>query len=382
MRKVSTIILIFPALFLISAVTFSPPVQVAPGPALPEGVVSQHSNNNLDIVNFNGRLFLGFRTAPNHFAGTKTYLYIISSVDQGKTWDYEAEVFMGSDMREPRFLVIGDKLMFYYFQAGKNPFAFAPKDVHAMERKGFADWSEPRPIFGPECVLWRAKERRGEVYITTYCSGGMYTGGNADIEVKLMTTENGYDLELVDPVRPYVLKGGSETAFEFDETGNLYAVNRNETGDGTSWGGKVCRAPADDVANWECKVTPYKYDSPIMFRHKDEFYIIARRNIDGKYDKGNRWMYNPIEGLYYLARYWWTKKRTALYKLNTETLEISHVLDFPSKGDTSFPGLVKLNDNQYLMFNYTSPLDGPDRVWMTGQLVGTVIYSTVITFEE
>jgi hypothetical protein len=117
-----------------------------------------------------------------------------------------------------------------------------------------------------------------------------------------------------------------------------------------------------------------------MFKHGPDFYLVARRNLDGAFDKENRWMWDPVEGLYYLARYWWTGKRTALYKLDKDTLVLEPVLDFPSKGDTAFPGLVPLNDNQYLMYNYSSPPQGKDRVWMSGQLTGTQIYSTVITF--
>jgi hypothetical protein len=364
-------------------VGFSPLEQVAPGPGLPPRVQCMESNNNLDIVRFEGRLFLGFRTAPTHFAGTKVRMYIVSSVDQGKTWDYEAEVYIGSDMREPRFLVLDDKLMFYFFQAGKNPFAFSPKFVFAMERKAKGDWTEPRKIWEPGCVLWRAKVRNQKAYATGYCGGGdMYTGGTTGIGARFMTTDDGYNFRPVDPARPVSATGGSETAFEFDKHGALYLAIRNEAGDGKSWGSKVCRAEPHDLANWKCAVTPMKYDSPIMFRQGEDIYLIARRNIDGPYDKGQRWLWNPVETLYYMARYWWTKKRTALYKLDKDNLTMDPVLDFPSKGDTAFPGLARLDDNSLLMYNYSSPPEGKDRVWMTGQLTGQRIYSTLITFKE
>jgi hypothetical protein len=309
-------------------------------------------------------------------------MYVVSSLDRGKTWDYEAEVFIGSDMREPRFLVLGDKLMFYFFQAGKNMFAFSPKFVFAMERKGPGDWTEPRKIWEPGCVLWRAKVRDGKAYATGYCGGGeMYTGGNAGIGVRFMTTDDGYNFQPVDPARPVSVAGGSETAFEFDKDGTLYLAIRNEAGDGKTWGSKVCRAEPRDLANWQCAVTPFKYDSPIMFRQGEDIFLIARRNIDGPYDKQQRWLWNPVETLYYMARYWWTKKRTALYKLDKERLVMDPVFDFPSKGDTAFPALVRINEKSWLMYNYSSPPDGKDRVWMTGQLTGTRIYSTIIDIE-
>jgi hypothetical protein len=374
-------IIIFVALIALGEVSYSPPVQVVPGPGLPAEVECMDANNNLDLVRFKGRLFLAFRTAPTHFAGKNVRHYILSSED-GKEWEYEAEVFMGSDMREPRFLVLGDKLMYYFFQAGKNPFAFSPQHIFAMERRGPGDWTESVKVYNPHCVLWRAKYRQGRAFITAYCGEGMYTGGNAQIGIHFLTTKDGYNFEPVNPERPVVSTGGSETAFEFDEQGTLYLAIRNEAGDGKTWGSKVCKADPEDLAEWKCKDTPYKYDSPLMFRHNDDIYLIARRNIDGTYDKHQQWLPNPIETLYYLARYWWTQKRTALYKLDKENLTFEPILDFPSKGDTAFPALVRLDEDSYLMFNYSSPLEGKDRVWMTGQLTGTRIYSTIITFEQ
>lgn len=365
---------------LADGASYSPVVQVVPGPGLPPEVKCMGSNNNLDLVRFQDRLFLAFRTAPTHFASAKTRLYIVSSVDE-KKWDYEAEVWLGSDMREPRFLAIGDKLMFYFFEAGKNPLAFEPKQIFAMERKGRGEWSRPVAVFEPRCVLWRAKVRNGKAYATVYCGTGMYTGGNEDISIYFLTSADGYHFSAVDPARPVVAKGGSETAFEFDASGNLYAVIRNETGDGRTWGSKVCTAPASALADWKCETTPFKYDSPLMFRHGDDLYLIARRNLDGAYDKEERWMWDPAEGLYYLARYWWTRKRTALYKLDTASLRLDPVLDFPSRGDTAFPALVQLDEHHYLMYNYSSPLEGKDRVWMAGQITGTRIYSTVLSFD-
>jgi hypothetical protein len=368
------------AFLMLSAVRYSPPEQVVPGPGLPSEVECMASNNNLDLVRFDGRVFLAFRTAHTHFAGKKVRHYIVSTKDQ-KTWDFEAEVSMGSDMREPRFLVLGDKLMFYFFQAGKNPLTFTPRHIFAMERNGPGHWTEPVKVFEPGCVLWRAKVRSGKAFITAYCGEGMYTGGNEEIKVFFLTTTDGYKFEPVNPDRPVPISGVSETAFEFDEQGNMYTAIRNEAGDGKTWGSKVCRAEPGDLSDWHCVNTTYKYDSPLMFRHCDDIYLIARRNIDGTYDKEARWLPNPVESLYYLARYWWTKKRTALYKLDKDNLSFEPVLDFPSRGDTAFPALVRLDENRYLMYNYSSPLHGPDRVWMTGQLTGTQIYSTIIFFE-
>ena len=45
------------------------PVQVVPSDGLP--VTPQDANNNLSVTDFDGRTFLAWRTAPDHFASTE-----------------------------------------------------------------------------------------------------------------------------------------------------------------------------------------------------------------------------------------------------------------------------------------------------------------------
>lgn len=377
------VVLLAVAGLLTAAVTYSPLVKVIPGPNLPPEVLPKTSNNNLDLIRFDNRLFLGFRTGPFHFASPYTVLYIMSSTDEGKTWDFEAKVDIGADMREPRFLELNGRLFFYFFEAGKNPFGFTPRHVWAMERVSKGSWTEKQVVYEPACVLWRAKVRNGKAYVSMYCGADKeYVGGNDAIGIQFLTTADGYHFEPVTPGKPVVSTGGSEMDFDFDAAGNLYAVIRNEAGDGKSWQSKVCTAAANDLGNWKCQGSDYKFDSPLAFTHQDNIYVIARLNPDGPYDRKARWMWNPTESLYYLARYWWTPKRTALYLIDKQNLTAQPILEFPSKGDTAFPGLVKIDDNRYLMYNYSSDPNGPDRVWMSGQLHDTNIYSTVITFSE
>lgn len=356
-------------------------VQIVPSESLPPQVTCMRANNNLDAIRYDGKIFLAFRTAPTHFASSKTRLYIISSED-GKKWNREAQIHIGTDMREPRFLEFNGKLFFYFFEAGKNPLSFSPKKVWGMERASNGEWSERWQVKGLDgCVLWRAKVRNGVVYATVYCGGeNMYKLGNEAIDILFLTTSDGKQFVSANGQNPVVARGGSETDFEFDVDGSLYAVIRNEGGDGETWGGKVCTAPSDDIANWRCKPTPFKYDSPLMFRHNEDIYLIARRNLDGEFDKGNRWLPNSLETIYYLGRYWFTKKRTTLYLLDKNNLTFTPILDLPSKGDTSFPAIVQLSQHEYLLYNYSSPPQGKDRFWLSGQLHRTVIYSIILKF--
>ena len=381
-KRLTLAALILIGLGSMAAIEYSPLVQVVPGPGLPPEVKCKVSNNNLDLVRFDRRLFFAFRTGPFHFASPYTVMYIVSSPDEGKTWELENKIAIGADMREPRFLVLGDRLLFYFFEAGKNPFGFTPRHIWAMERLSQGSWSEKQAVYEPACVLWRAKVRNGKAYVSMYCGADKeYVGGNDAIGIRFLTTVDGYHFEPVTPGKPVVSSGGSEMDFDFDAAGDLYAVIRNEAGDGKSWQSKVCTAPARDLSAWTCAASDYKFDSPLAFTHQDNIYVIARLNPDGPYDKRQRWLPNPVESLYYLARYWWTPKRTALYQIDKATLSAKPVLEFPGRGDTAFPALVEIDPDHFLMYNYSSDPQGRDRVWMSGQLHRTNIYSTVISFE-
>src|SRR5262245_32681697 len=102
--------------------------QVIPFDTPPDGVVTQDANNNLDVVEHDGRYSFGFRTAPSHFASDETVLYIVSSSDQ-EHWTLEAKFSMGTDLREPRFLSFDGKLFFYFSVLGSDPLKFEPQGV-------------------------------------------------------------------------------------------------------------------------------------------------------------------------------------------------------------------------------------------------------------
>ena len=46
--------------------------QFVPSNVIPSNIKCKNSNNNLDLVAFNGKYYCAFRTAPTHFASKKT----------------------------------------------------------------------------------------------------------------------------------------------------------------------------------------------------------------------------------------------------------------------------------------------------------------------
>ncbi len=356
-------------------VSYTPLKEVVPGKDLPFTGLFK-SNNNVDIVKFNGRFYCSFRSAPTHFASAKTMLHVMSSTD-GDKWEKEISFNYGSDVREPRFLVFKDKLFLYFFKGGANPLSFAPDHMYATEFVREGQWTKPRKIYEPGYVVWRAKEHGGRAYMSVYYGVGLYSNETNPTHLQLLISDDGYNWKTVDGTDISTETSAEEGEFEFDDEGNLYATIRLEMK-----GGKVCYAPKERLSAWACKFSPYKYDSALMFRRGQDFYVIARRNVAGAYNRKSGLLPETLRSKWYLARYSLTRKRTALYKLDKAKMELLPVMDFPSRGDTAYAGLAQLSKDKYLMFNYSSDITGFDWSWLGGQLTGSRIYSTVLEFKE
>jgi len=362
------------------------PSRVAPGDALPPEVVSQVAHNNLDITWYRGRLFFAFRTAPYHFASTDTVMYVVSTEDQ-EHWTFETEVALGTDVREPRFLQIGDRLFLYVAVLGSNLGFFEPKYTLVSEYLGPAEWSEPERVLDDGFIAWRTRILDGTATLFGYVGGeNIYQKDGEPVRVSWLTSGDGRAFAPAVPGHPVVLEGGtSETDAVLLDDGALVAVSRNELGDDLGWGSKICRAEPDAPGDWRCAADPKKYDSPLVFRHGAAVYLIARRQLteDGRYDLERRDLSPEQQTSEYEAAYWVTPKRCALWRVDPDALAVSWVLDLPSAGDTCFPGLVELGGGRYLIYDYTSPLDGDlDISWMEAQFGPTEIHWLTLTLPE
>jgi hypothetical protein len=80
----------------------------------------------------------------------------------------------------------------------------------------------------------------------------------------------------------------------------------------------------------------------------------------------------------YEIEYSFAPKRCSVWEVDPENLSVNFILDLPSRGDTCFASHIPLGENDYLIFNYSSPIDGPDYKWIEGQVNPTYIYSLIL----
>ena len=359
--------------------------QVVPGPGLPKSIEIQDANNNLDVIEHQGRVYLAFRTAPEHFASDRTVLHVVSSTDQ-ENWKHEVSFSQSTDLREPRFLSLDDELFLYFAVLGDNPLAFEPQGSRVTVLTD-GEWTEPVDIFEKDFIPWRARTVDGTPMLMGYTGGGeIYDLEDAlpEIEVQWLTSTNGWDWEALIPGQATVhMGGGSETDWAFTPEGSVIAVMRNEAGDADGWGSKVCRGEADALGAWTCVPDPKKYDSPLVFSHDNRIWLIARRNVteSGAYDLEMRELDPREQTTAYSIDYWQHPKRCSLWEVDPESLTVSWVLDFPSKGDTCFASILPAGDDRYTVYNYSSDPNGEDLGWLQGQTQPTQIYRQDLIFD-
>jgi len=260
--------------------------EVVPGEFMPPEVVPMDANNNLDIAMHDGRLYLAFRTAPTHFASDAVKMYVVSSTDE-TDWRFEGEFALGTDVREPQLFSWNGTLFLYFAVLGTNPAAFEPQGARYTTYNGPGDW-EPLTVYPDDTFIpWRIKVLDGELQMVGYTGGGdVYNpDGEGTLDIYWLRSDDGITWEPKVGTDGIVQTGGgSETDYVILDDGSLVAVTRNEAGDATGFGSKICTAPADDLATWTCESDPRKYDSPLLFRRNGGVWLGARRHVteDGR----------------------------------------------------------------------------------------------------
>lgn len=357
-------------------ITLHPWEWVVPSENLPTDLEIQDANNNLDVVGFQGRYWMAFRTAPTHFASEKTILHLVSSPDL-KTWKTETSIHLGADLREPRFLVLNGQLHFYFFEAGTHPLKFEPRKLWTMALEGNGIWSDAEQVPGLDgFVPWRIRTRGDTAYLSAYYGVGLYAAGEIKGNLRLFQSTDGLHWQPLTEEPQCDIPHAEEGEFVFDDNGDLWATVRLE-----SEGGVVISAKKNDLGKWKQKRTKFKYDSACMFTHQNEIYLVSRRNVDGTMGKAPHWLPFGMRKSLNLARYSLTRKRSAIWKLDKASLEWKHLTDIPGTGDTAFPAVVPVGGDDFVIFNYTSDFTQHDPSWIGGQLRPTRIYQMRITIQ-
>ena len=169
----------------------SEPQWVVPSDGLPASFDIQDSNANVDIVFFEDRLFMAWRTAPYHFANDFVQMLVASSTDGGKTWEYETLIDLDTDVRKPRFLELGGKLQLLFFQAGIDLIQFEPKKIWRTKRNKLGKWTDIEVLIDEPEVPWDIKVRNGRGWMSSYLGNHYDITQESTVEVYFKVTDDG-----------------------------------------------------------------------------------------------------------------------------------------------------------------------------------------------
>ncbi len=368
---------------------------IVPGPGLPPELPLGSANNNLDAVRANdGAVYLALRTAPHHFANPDTKILVLRSRDEVH-WQLDASFALGHDLREPRLLAHAGRVVLFVSRLGDDAFAFEPDGMSRAQRDRDGRWSDLEPFGPPGAIGWRARHVAGVPALITYEGGGSaYGAGMPEMRIDLWRSADAITWrKWAADGRPLYAGGGGEADFARSASGDFFGVIRVESGDERGWGSRLCRAPGDAPTRWRCRSDVRKFDSPYVFAHDGEVYLVGRRHLrgDGRFDRG----IGPETGRLRVLRTLWNhigysfaRKRCALWRFVEEDaaadgvgLRLAYVIDLPSRGDTCFAAvLAGERPDERVVYDYSSPLTGRDVRWIEGQLGETRIYRHVLRF--
>jgi hypothetical protein len=296
---------------------------------------------------------------------------------------YEASFHAGRDLREPRLLSLGDRLFLYVSKLGDDAFEFRPEGVSVSERQTNGAWTQLEPTGPAGAIAWRVKPQADGALMVLYRGGeNLYSFNGRPMTVELWRSNDGRAWRPFSQNGPVVLRGGgTETDFAIDASKTLFAVVRNEAGDAAGAGSKLCRANGETLGDWACKTDVRKYDSPLVFEHDGEVYVVGRRNLsgDGRYDVSARsGAWRTIENeLAYIT----TAKRCSVWHWLKSEDRLAFVLDLPSRGDTCFPSKLDPDDPTHVViYDYSSDIGGPELPWSAGQRRQTFVYRHELAF--
>lgn len=286
-----------------------------------------------DLIRWQDKIWLTFRSCPDgHMVHPTSSILILSSEDEGKTWEEEHRFSVTRrDVRDPHFLVFQEKL-FVYTGTWWTGNETLPRDEYNLNRHlGYAvfssdgqSWSEPTQLEGTYGhYIWRAATHDGKAWM---CGRRKkhYSEQEGDphpprsVESAMLQSDDGLIWRFHSLFQP---DRGDETAFLFEENGDLLAVSRSGS------------APAQLVRSkppWREMTRvdfPDYIGGPLLTKWGDRYLVGGRRSTgDGP--------------------------RTALYWLEGETL--TQFATLPSGGDNSYPGFVPLKNGRGLISWYSS----------------------------
>jgi hypothetical protein len=330
-------------------------------------------NENVDMITFQGAIYLVHRTAESQVLGPNSSLRVYRSTDGGASFDLLAIIPapMGGalgdrDLRDPSFDVVNGQLAIKALvrlpHGSTRDSDVDTITVGTTSPDGGTTWTPLTPIAPDTWSFWRIKVSNGVHYSAAYEDG--------DKSVKLFSSPDGVTWTAGAVIYDVAEDTPLETELVFMPSGRMLALVRMDGTDDELLGNigrlrtKVCWAmPPYDSFDCPQELTGVRLDGPVAFWHGDRLFVIARKHFIETADR----------------------KRTALYELGG-TLEggpltIDELGELPSAGDTAYAGVADVDADHVLTIWYSSNL-AQDEPWGRAIFEAADIWRGTIDFSK
>ncbi len=291
-----------------------------------------------DLIRFNNRWFCIFREGKAHADG-EGKLRVLTSRD-GEAWESAALIEMpGRDLRDAKFSIApGNKLMLVCGAAdpSRNPQA----DFYSFVSfsKDGKQWSKLEQVegFNSRSWLWRVIWHKGTAYGAAY---SWETGTRRNYAI-IARSRDGIHYERISKD----LEGLNEAALSFDNKDNLTVVLRSVDSEQKATIAES-RSPFTDWKTTQLIVNGWqnKFGGPAVLR------LPNGKLPDGKLIAGGRLYGDKIT-------------RTGVGLIDLASGQMTDIVELPSKGDNSYPGLVWHNGK--LWMSYYSSHEGKTSIYL------------------
>jgi parallel beta-helix repeat protein len=280
-----------------------------------------------DILRHGDYFYVTHREATGHVGGDGL-IRIIRSTD-GETWEscgLLAEA--GIDLRDPKLSITPDNRIMVcmggsVYEGGETLKGRRPRVAFSADG---TTWSAPEKVCAEGDWLWRVTWHEGTAYGVSYNNDPAIATEN---RFRLFVSKDGINYKIRTPLN--ITGRPNETTLQFMPDGTMMALVRREEDDKMGWIG-TSPAPYTD---WTWNTTNMRLGGPNFIRLPD----------------GSLWAG---------TRQYGNGSKTVLAQMTKKNLK--PVLEFPSGGDTSYPGLLWHDD--MLWMSYYASHEGKTSIYL------------------
>ena len=314
-----TLSLSFAAIMHVSAGIATAAVQPIVAELVEVQKIWDHAPHNAftDLVRWKDRFYCAFREGQGH-ADDIGKLRVIAPEEQGDAWESVGLLSMDDyDLRDAALSVTPDQRLMVLGGAQQPRDGVRFTSTFVAFTKDGTQWTEPRIVGEPGRWLWRVTWHEDTAYGVSYSTpaGQPYSA--------MHSSRDG--IEYQTSVAKLLGEGGpTEARVRFAKDGTCYCLHRRDGRPNTAMLGVSSRP----YRQWQWHDLGLRFGGPNFLQLPGGIWVGAGRLYEGG-------------------------SRTALTSIDVEKGTMTPILQLPSGGDTSYPGMV-WHDNLLWMSYYSS----------------------------